>query len=382
MQGGECGRGARDGGECRLTEELQTVVFDHVVEAKVGVAAAAEVVVVVERGRRIDALPAKVVGQGRKSDVHAGAGIAQVAADGTQADRVSGAAFARGAVQAVGLEGGDGGAVCRGVHLATRSEEAQLPMRVGEGGRNAAEELLLVGGVVASETVVAVFGLGSECATGGRIVMTYDEPLPKSGLEVAHSEGAQVPEIFQDEVSRIVVVALMSRISKGLSGIFLCCKARLQTVVEGVGVSDGMAEGLTEVAASGAVGCRGIAALLFHGLAVFHDPFAGAVVQQISKGNIWAFGAVSVYANKGGDASECDPVEDVDGSQFVDGEEVVVPLAIGEDGVDLCVGEERKLVKVVSGGCVEVDRMFGQVGEVGVECFKSLFIELIVSVFG
>ena len=91
---------------------------------------------------------------------------------------------------------------------------------------------------------------------------------------------------------------------------------------------------------------------------------------------------MSVYANKGGDASECDPVEDVDGSQFVDGEEVVVPLAVGEDGVDLCVGEEGKLVKVVSGGCVEVDRMFSQVGEVGVECFKSLFVELIVSVFG
>lgn len=67
---------------------------------------------------------------------------------------------------------------------------------------------------------------------------------------------------------------------------------------------------------------------------------------------------MSVYANEGGNASECDPVEGVDGSQFVDGEEVVVPLAVGEDGVDLCVGEEGKLVKVVSGGCVEVDRMF------------------------
>ena len=118
MQGGECGRGARNGGECRLTEELQTVVFDHVVEAKVDVAAAAEVVVVVRFRWRIDALSAKVVGQGRKSDVHAGAGIAQVAADGTQADRVSGEAFVAGTVQAVDLEGGDGGAVCRGVHLA------------------------------------------------------------------------------------------------------------------------------------------------------------------------------------------------------------------------------------------------------------------------
>ena len=60
----------------------------------------------------------------------------------------------------------------------------------------------------------------------------------------------------------------------------------------------------------------------------------------------------------------------------------MVPLAVGEDGVDLCVGEERKLVKVVGGGRVEVDRMFSQMGEVGVECFKSLFVELIVSVFG
>ena len=151
-------------------------------------------------------------------------------------------------------------------------------MGEGKGGSKAAEELLFVGGIMAAEAVVAIFWLGSECATGGRIVMTYDEPLPKGGLEIAHGEGAQVPEIFQDKVNRIVVVALMSRISKGLSGIFLCCKARLQTVVEGVGVSDGMAEGLTEVAASGAVGCRGIAALLFHGLAVFHHPFAGAVV--------------------------------------------------------------------------------------------------------
>ena len=191
-----------------------------------------------------------------------------------------------------------------------------------------------------------------------------------------------MPEIFQNEVSRIVVVALMSRISKGLSGIFLCRKARLQTVVEGVDVSDGVAEGLAEVSPGAAVRSRGVAALSFHSLVVFHDPFAGAVVQQISKGDIRAFGAVSVYANEGGDASECDPVEDVDGSQFVDGEEVVVPLAVGEDGVDLCVGEERKLVKVVGGGRVEVDRMFGQVGEVGVECFKSLFVELIVSVFG
>ena len=118
LQGGERGRGARNGGEGRLTEELQTVVFDHVVEAKVNVAAAAEVVVVVRFRWRIDALAIEVVGQGRKSDVHAGAGIAQVAADGTQADRVSGAAFVTGTVQAVDLEGGDGGAVCCGVHLA------------------------------------------------------------------------------------------------------------------------------------------------------------------------------------------------------------------------------------------------------------------------
>lgn len=190
MQGGERGRGARDGGECRLTEELQTVVFDHVVEAKVDVSAAAKIVMVVERGRRIDALSAKVVGQGRESDVHARAGIAQVAADGTQADSVSGEAFVAGTVQAVDLEGGDGGAVCRGVHFAARSEEAQLPVGEGKGGSKAAEELLLVGGIVASETVVAVFGLGGECATGGGIVVAYDEPLPKGGLEVAHSEGA------------------------------------------------------------------------------------------------------------------------------------------------------------------------------------------------
>ncbi len=85
-------------------------------------------------------------------------------------------------------------------------------------------------------------------------------------------------EIFQDEVSRIVVVALMSRISKGLSGIFLCRKARLQTVVEGVGVSDGVAEGLAEVSPGAAVRGRGVTALLFHGLAVFHHPFAGTVV--------------------------------------------------------------------------------------------------------
>ena len=278
MQGGECGRGARGGGECRLTEELQTVVFDHVVEAKVGVAAAAEVVMVVERRRRIDALSAKVVGQGRKSDVHAGAGIAQVATNGTQADRVSGKAFVAGTVEAVDLEGGDGGAVCRGVYFAARSEEAQLPVGEGKGGSKAAEELLFVGGIMAAEAVVAVFGLGSECATGGRIVMTYDESLPKGGLEIAHGEGAQVPEIFQDEVSRIVVVALMSCISKGLSGIFLCRKARLQTVVKGVGVSDGMAEGLTEVAASGTVWGGCVTSFPFHGLAVFHHPFASAVV--------------------------------------------------------------------------------------------------------
>ena len=278
MQGGERGRGARDGGECRLTEELQTVVFDHVVEAKVDVSAAAKIVMVVERGRRIDALSAKVVGQGRESDVHARAGIAQVAADGTQADSVSGEAFVAGTVQAVDLEGGDGGAVCRGVHFAARSEEAQLPVGEGKGGSKAAEELLLVGGIVASETVVAVFGLGGECATGGGIVVAYDEPLPKGGLEVAHSEGAQAPEIFQDEVSRIVVVALMGRISKGLSGIFLCRKARLQTVVKGVGVSDGVAEGLTEVAAGGAIWGVRVTSFPFHGLAVFHHPFAGAVV--------------------------------------------------------------------------------------------------------
>lgn len=72
---------------------------------------------------------------------------------------------------------------------------------MGEGGRDTAEELLLVGGIVASETVVAVFRLGGECATSGRIVVAYDEPLPKGGFEVAHSEGAQVPEIFQDKVS-------------------------------------------------------------------------------------------------------------------------------------------------------------------------------------
>lgn len=118
LQGGECGRGARGGGEGRLTEELQTVVFDHVVEAKVDVAAAAKIVMVVRFRWRIDALSAKVVGQGRKSDVHAGAGIAQVAADGAEADRVSAAAFGAGTVQAVDLEGGDGGAVCCGVHLA------------------------------------------------------------------------------------------------------------------------------------------------------------------------------------------------------------------------------------------------------------------------
>ena len=111
LQGGECGRGARGGGKGRLTEELQTVVLDHVVKAKVDVAAAAEVVVVVRFRWRIDALATEVVGQGRKSDVHAGAGIAQVTADGTQADRVSGAAFVAGTVQAVYLEGGDGGAV-------------------------------------------------------------------------------------------------------------------------------------------------------------------------------------------------------------------------------------------------------------------------------
>ena len=278
MQGGECGRGARGGGKGRLTEELQTVVLDHVVKAKVDVAAAAEVVVVVRFRWWIDALATEIVGQGCKSDVHAGAGIAQVAADGTQADRVSGEAFVAGTVQAVDLERGDGGAVCRGVHFAARPEEAQLPVRKCEGGSKTAEELLFVGGIMAAETVVAILGFGGECATGGRIVMTYDEPLPKGGLEVAHSEGAQVPEIFQDEVSRIVVVALMSRISKGLSGIFLCRKARLQTVVEGVDVSDGVAEGLAEVAAGGAVRSRGVAALSFHSLVVFHDPFAGAVV--------------------------------------------------------------------------------------------------------
>ena len=190
MQGGECGRGARGGGEGRLTEELQTVVLDHVVEAKVDVAAAAEVVVVVRFRWRIDALSAKVVGQGGEADVHAGAGIAQVAADGTQADRVSGAAFVAGTVQAVDLERGDGGSVCRGVHLATRSEEAQFPMRVGEGGRKTAEKLLFVGGIMAAETVVAILGFGGECATGRRIVMTYDEPLPKGGLEITHGEGA------------------------------------------------------------------------------------------------------------------------------------------------------------------------------------------------
>ncbi len=190
MQGGECGRGARGGGECRLTEELQTVVLDHVVKAKVDVAAAAEVVVVVRFRWRIDALATEVVGQGCKSDVHAGAGIAQVAADGTQADRVSGAAFVAGTVQAVDLEGGDGGAVCRGVHLAARPEEAQLPVRKCKGGCDAAEELLFVGGIMAAEAVVAVFGLDGECATGGRIVMTYDEPLSKGGLEITHGEGA------------------------------------------------------------------------------------------------------------------------------------------------------------------------------------------------
>lgn len=210
--------------------------------------------------------------------MHTGAGIAQVAADSAEADRVSAAAFGAGTVQSVGLEGGDRAAVSRGVHLAARPEEAQLPVRKCEGGSKTAEELLFVGGIMAAETVVAILGFGGECATGGRIVMTYDEPLPKSGLEIAHGEGAQVPEIFQDEVSRIVVVALMSRISKGLSGIFLCRKARLQTVVKGVGVSDGMAERLTEVAAGGAVWGGRVTSFPFHGLAVFHHPFAGAVV--------------------------------------------------------------------------------------------------------
>ena len=70
----------------------------------------------------------------------------------------------------------------------------------------------------------------------------------------------------------------MSRISKGLSGIFLRHKARLQSVVEGVGVSEGVAEGLAEVSSGAAVRSRGVAALPFHSLVVFHDPFAGAVV--------------------------------------------------------------------------------------------------------
>ncbi len=349
MHGGERGHGARGGGECRLTEELQSVVFEHVVEAEVGVAAAAEVVVVVERGRRADTLSGKVVGQGRESDMHAGAGIAQVAADGAEADRVSAAALTRGAVQAVGLEGGDDGAVGCGVHLATRSEEAQLPMRVGEGGRDAAEELLLVGGVVASETVVAVFGLGGECATGGRIVVAYDEPLPKGGFEVAHSEGAQVPEIFQDKMSRIVVVAFMGRISEGLSGIFLCRKACLESVVEGVGVSEGVAERLAEVSSGAAVRSRGVATLSFHSLVVFHDPFAGAVVQQIIHSDPRLVWGNHLHADEGSDASKGDPIQCFNGSQLIHGVKGAISQAIGEDGVDLKVRKEGNLPKGLAG---------------------------------
>ena len=82
MQSRERGRGTGGSGEGDLAEEFQAVVFDHVVEAEVGVAAAAKVVMVVGCEGRIDALSAEVVSQGGEPDVHAGEGVAEVSADG------------------------------------------------------------------------------------------------------------------------------------------------------------------------------------------------------------------------------------------------------------------------------------------------------------
>ena len=129
----------------------------------------------------------------------------------------------------------------------------------------------------------------------------------------------------------------MGRISKGLSGIFLRRKACLESVVEGVGVSDGVAERLAEVSSGAAVRSRGVAALSFHSLVVFHDPFAGAVVQQVVRSDPRSVWGNHLHADEGSDASKGDPIQCFNGSQLIHGVKGAIPQAIGEDGVDLKV---------------------------------------------
>ena len=91
--------------------------------------------------------------------------------------------------------------------------------------------------------------------------------------------------------------------------------------------------------------------------------------------------AVSVYANEGGDASAGKPVQRLDGFQFIDRGEVVVSPAVGEDGVDLCVGEEGEFPEVALGGRVQVNGVFGPVREVCIERFELFLVEFFASIF-
>ena len=269
-------------------------------------------------------------------------------------------ALVGGAVQAVGFEGGDRGAIGRGVHFAAGSEEAQRPVFEGESGGEAAKEGLFIGGIVAPKAVVAILGFGGDGASGGRIIVAYDEPLAEGGLEVAQSKGAQRAEVLQYEVGRIVIVAFVDGVGKGFAGVFFCGETGLDAVVEVVGIADRVAKGFAQVAPCAAVGSGEVTAFPFQRAVVFHDPFAVSAVQQVAWCNGQAPRWQVLHADEGCNALAVDPVEAIDGSQFVGGEKRLVSPTVGEDRIYLCVGEKGDLVEVVSRGCVQVDRVLGQ----------------------
>ena len=177
----------------------------------------------------------------------------------------------------------------------------------------------------------------------------------------------------------IEVVALVLRLPKRLAHIFFSQDTRLKYILEGVGIADGGIERLTEVATVGitrqnAVGISAIAGFLLKTIVVPELQLILSVFKQIFHGRFPLFNSIFTDADERQEEKDSLPVHRINALQFIDRQQAAGTPPIVEQRINLPVGEEGEALELFTRNHIQVERMLGELGEVGVEGFGLFFV--------
>ena len=143
-------------------------------------------------------------------------------------------------MQTICFQRGKGHTIHRSIHLTVGIEATQLPVAQSQGQGSSPKKVLLVGGMMATESLRTTFNLGDRSRPTQGKFLTNHQALSKRDFVIPNRQTFQPVHIFQEKMSRIIIISFMYHLGKRFPRIFFRYKSHLKPIIKMISITQGV----------------------------------------------------------------------------------------------------------------------------------------------